>query len=428
MGARHTISIIAISLTFSLAFAGCSQSPEAKKAKHMERGVNYFQNSKYHEAVIEFKNVVQLDPKDADGHYRLALTYLKFGDIPNLQAAFGELTKTVELDVSNRDAQLKLGELYLLASQPAKARERADIIIASAPQDPQGLILRGQSFLSEKEFDQGIAELKKAIELDPKKIRTYLDLASAYMQKKDPATAEAILQQALTADPASTDVRLALGDLRLLTGKPEEAEAEYKRALEIAPDIEALHLKLASFYQLTRKWTEAEAAYQKLASLKPKDEKPQILLGEVYKATGHRDKASSSYQKAVEINPTSALAREKLIDHYLDTGKLEEAERLVKPILEKNKKDLFGRFFDARLRLARGKPDDAIELLQSVIKDEPRSAPAHQFLGLSFAAKNDVAQARRERTEAVRRNPNLAEARTALASIHLAAGSFDLAI
>src|SRR2546425_10883971 len=147
MGARHTISIIAISLTFSLAFAGCSQSPEAKKAKHMERGVKYFQNSQYHEAVIEFKNVVQIDPKDADGHYRLALTYLKFGDIPNLQAAFGEFTKTVDLDASNRDAQLKLGELYLLGNEPAKARERADMILASAPRNADGLILRGQSFI-----------------------------------------------------------------------------------------------------------------------------------------------------------------------------------------------------------------------------------------------------------------------------------------
>src|SRR5207245_11496037 len=121
--------------------------PEAKKAKHMERGVKYFQNSQYHEAVIEFKNVVQIDPKDADGHYRLALTYLKFGDIPNLQAAFGEFTKTVELDASNRDAQLKLGELYLLAREPAKARERADIVLAPAPKGPGSLILRGKSLI-----------------------------------------------------------------------------------------------------------------------------------------------------------------------------------------------------------------------------------------------------------------------------------------
>src|SRR5438034_8852672 len=158
-------SLIAAVLLISIAavpFVSCDRfSPEAKKAKHRERGLAYYDKAQYQEALIEFKNVVQIDPKDANGHYRLALTYLKIGGLPGLQGAFDELTRTVELDPSNRDAQLKLGELYLLASEPAKARERADLILASAPQDKEGLILRGQSLIREKEFDQGIAELKK---------------------------------------------------------------------------------------------------------------------------------------------------------------------------------------------------------------------------------------------------------------------------
>src|SRR5712692_7398860 len=156
MGTRHMITVTVVSLTLVLAIGGCAQSPEAKKAKHRERAITYFDKGQFHEAVIEFKNVVQLDPKDVEGHYRLALTYLKIGGLPYLQAAFGELTKTVELDASNRDAQLKLGEMYLLGNEPAKARERADIILASAPKDSDGLILRGQSLIREKEFDQGI--------------------------------------------------------------------------------------------------------------------------------------------------------------------------------------------------------------------------------------------------------------------------------
>ena len=56
-------------LLFSL--SACS-SPEQKKAKHMERGLKYFNDAKYNEAVIEFKNVVKLSPKDGKGrifHY-----------------------------------------------------------------------------------------------------------------------------------------------------------------------------------------------------------------------------------------------------------------------------------------------------------------------------------------------------------------------
>lgn len=132
-------------------------SPDANKARHLERGVAYFEKGQYPEAAIEFKNVVQIDPRDVEGHYRLALTYLKLGDLPDLQGAFSELTKTVELDPQHRDAQLRLGELYLLAKEPLKARQRADIVLASAPDDPRGLLLRGRSLIGKTPFRKASA-------------------------------------------------------------------------------------------------------------------------------------------------------------------------------------------------------------------------------------------------------------------------------
>src|SRR5436309_1921100 len=202
---RVNVSTIGL-LALVLAIGGCGQlSPEAKKAKHLERGQAYFEKGQFQEALIGFKNVVQIDPKDADGHYRLALTYLKIGGLSGLQGAFDELTRTVELDPSNRDAQLKLGELYLLAHEPKKARERADVVLVSAPTNPDGVILKGQSLIEEREYEKGIAELKRAIALNPKNIRVYLSLASAFMQRQDPQSAEATLQQALSVDPRSSE-------------------------------------------------------------------------------------------------------------------------------------------------------------------------------------------------------------------------------
>jgi tetratricopeptide (TPR) repeat protein len=388
----------------------------------------YLKNQQYQEALLEFKNVLQIDPKDADGHYQLALTYLKLGSFPDVQAAFGELRRTVEIDPANRDAQLKLGELYLLSREPVKARERADLILASTPRDPDGLILRGRSLIGLQDFQQGILELKKALELDPKNVRIYLDLARAYAQMKDYAAAEATLNQAVTAMPQSTDARLALGDLRLMSGHPDAAEAEYRRALEMAPDNDMLYQKLAAFYQLGHKWVDAESTYLLLASRKTTDERPQILLGDFYTEMGDRDKALSSFQRAQKINPNSTIVRDRLLTHYLDTGKLDEAEQRVKAILDKNGKDPAGRFFDARLRLARGKLDEAMQLLQEVVRDEPKFAPAHEYMGLAYMMKNDVSQARRELNEAVQLVPTSAPVRTELAALYLSDGSYDLAV
>ena len=281
----------------------------------------YFDKGQYSEALIEFKNVVQLDPKDAGTHYRLALTHLKLGGATNLQGAFAELSRTVELDKTNRDAQLKLGELYLLGNEPAKAREQADIVLVSAPQNTEGLILKGRSLINEKHYAEGIAELKKAIELDPKNMRTYIELARAQVFAKDIAAAEETLKKALTIDPRSTEILVALGDFRVTTGKPDQAEIIYKQALEIAPDNEDIYLRLASLYQRYGKWAEVEATLQKLAALKPKDEKPHIYLGDFFTWLGQQDKALASYQRATELNPGSTVARDKLISHYLDSGK-----------------------------------------------------------------------------------------------------------
>ena len=41
-------------------------SPEAKKAKHLERAASYSEKGQYQEALIEYQNVAKTDPKDAD--------------------------------------------------------------------------------------------------------------------------------------------------------------------------------------------------------------------------------------------------------------------------------------------------------------------------------------------------------------------------
>src|SRR5215469_12585239 len=107
MSIRPSASLRIVCVLVTLVCLGCdSSSPEAKKARHRERATSYFEKGQYHEALIEYKNVAQLDPKDADAYYQLALTYLKLGGIPNLQQAAAALIRAVELDKTNQAAQL----------------------------------------------------------------------------------------------------------------------------------------------------------------------------------------------------------------------------------------------------------------------------------------------------------------------------------
>ena len=136
-------------------------------------------------------------PKGCESLSPLALIHLKLGGLSDLQAAFGELSKAVEIDPTIHDAQLKLGEFYLLSQKPKKAKKHADIVLTSSPQDPKGHLLRGRSLIVEKEFEEGISELQKSLELDPDNEQVYLDLARAYFAMKKPEEAKKILEKGL---------------------------------------------------------------------------------------------------------------------------------------------------------------------------------------------------------------------------------------
>lgn len=412
-----------------LTFLGCDwTSPEAKKAKHREQAASYVEKGQLQEALIEYRNVVQAAPDDADAYYRMALIHLRLGGLTDIQRAFAELSRSLELNKNNHDAQIKLGELYLLGNEPAKAREQADILLASTPQDKDALIIRGRSLINEKRYQDGVAELKRALALDPGNVSIYLELSRAYFSAKDLAAAEDILQQGLTANPRSTDLMLAMGDFRLATGKPDLAEAAYKQIVETAPENEPARIRLASFYQRTNRLAEAENTLQTWATAYPKNEKPHIHMGDLYHWVGHRDKALSSYRQAFELNSKSVVARDKVISLYLDAGNLSAAEPMVKAILDKNVGDLIGRFFNARILLAKGNLDEAISLFQTLIKDEPQFAPAHYFQGVVYLKKRQLSQARGAFTQAVKLNPTMPEARTSLAELLLTEGSLDLAL
>jgi len=123
---RLLISTTLIGILITLSWAAATFSPEAKKAKYLQLGQTYFDRGNTGEALIEFKNVVQLDPKNADTHYRLALTYLKLGG----RQIFRCIQRTepnsgAGQDEPRRPAQA--GALYLLANEPAKARKQADM-------------------------------------------------------------------------------------------------------------------------------------------------------------------------------------------------------------------------------------------------------------------------------------------------------------
>src|SRR5207248_9413424 len=59
---------------------GCSRDPNVRKQKYLESGQRYFDEGKYREAIIQYRNATQVDGRFADAHYQLAQAYMKVQD------------------------------------------------------------------------------------------------------------------------------------------------------------------------------------------------------------------------------------------------------------------------------------------------------------------------------------------------------------
>src|SRR5437870_8701126 len=199
-----TLSLLIIPIVAAL-FIGACTTPEKAKAQHVARGQALLKDKKFQEAALEFRSALQIDEKLADGHWGLASAY---EGVQRYQEAFDEMKQVVDLDPNNLEVRVRLGNYYLMGSQqsPAavsEAERLAKELLQKDPKHIEGHILMGSVLFAQGHKPEAFAELNRAVEIDPKRVESYLSLARFYAQTKEFVTAEATYQRAIAVSGAS---------------------------------------------------------------------------------------------------------------------------------------------------------------------------------------------------------------------------------
>src|SRR5439155_167833 len=140
--------------------------------------------------------------------------------------------------------------------------------------------------------------------------------------------------------------RVALGNVYNLEKKPEEAIKEFDAALTQNPrDPRAVTAKVATLVQQERV-----------------------------------DDAIAVAQAAVQTDPKSAAAHELLGRLYALKRNAPAAEKALTEALQLDERFVPARLTLARLAVANGKPADAVQQLQRVLKDQPNNIAAAMML------------------------------------------------
>src|SRR5882724_13061741 len=346
-----------------LIVAGCSRSPEAQKARHLERGDKYAAREQYREAILEYRNVLRLEPANARATKQLGLLHHQLVEFAQ---AFRFLLKAQELTPDDSEVRLKLGGIYLLAEKRGEAREEAVSVLTKEPNNVDALALLADTSITPEQVDATIRRIEGALATVGDRAKPHLALGILYLRKQDQVRAERAFQEAVAREPKSVEAHSLLGSLYLVKRDSAQAEREFKTAADLAPIGSPVRLKLVNFY---------------LFAQRPDDAK-RIL--------------TEMIQKAPDFLP----AWRRLAQIELEEGKYDGSLKTLQALLKKNASDLEGQFLLGRVHLAKRETNEAIQDFQKVLKLEPRHAPTHYQLALALLQAGNILQAKAELKEA----------------------------
>jgi tetratricopeptide (TPR) repeat protein len=405
--------LVSLSLLLTAFGAGCSRDPNVRKQKFFIQGNTDFDRGKYPEAMISYGRALQIDPRFAEGHYKLAQCHLKQG---TWMAAYQELTRTIDLQAENWPAQLDLAKLLLAAGKAQEAKDKSLLILRSNPKHANAQMLLSNADALLGNLKDALQEAKDATAMAPDHSAVYLNLGMVEAKADAFNDAETNLRKAQTLDPVSLPTLMTLGNFYLQQKRWADAEKIYQSAISLAPKNALPHAALSSLY--------LNQGQEVLAEKTLADAKQQLsdnpagyrMLGDYYLSRGEHAKALTEFGALSAEHQADLPVRKIYIQLLILNHRIDEAARLNDEILKKSPQDAESLILKGQVQFQQKKVDESIQTLQQAVKNAPDNAAGHYQLGVAFQLKGNTSQAENEWHKAVQLRPALAEAWLALGS------------
>jgi putative PEP-CTERM system TPR-repeat lipoprotein len=403
---------------------GQSNDPVALIAKAQA----YSKKGDYPAAIIELRNVLQLNPENGEARYLLGTAYLESGD-----AAFAtvELQKALE---SGYDGKLVLPELAKSLIAQDKLKEAIDATdpttVPSAQGSPEILNIRAYAQMLMRQPAAAKASLDLAMVLRPD-FRGRDGVAGATRAAgRQSRRATALIDSAVAVAPENVDALLFRGGLQRQGGQIAEARASYRKALQINPRSVSARLDLASLEIEAKHYDDAATELEAVRQIAPRN-----VMGVYFKAllelrTGNNKAALQSIYKALELAPKHVPSTLLGGIAELALGNPDRAQKYLNAALEIDSRNLYGRKMLAATQLQRGQAAQAIVTLGPVLDSGPGASDAAvlALAGEAYMQNRQYAKATQYFERAAALDPKNASTRIGLGMSRLATGATDRAV
>ena len=462
-------------LLFMATLVACVND-ENTKTKYLERGKALMQAGNYEKARLEFKNVLQIDPKAAEPWYHL-------GQIAEQEQmwgqAFGSYRKAIELDENMMRARARLAQFYILQAnaeqangntegeQSAIARATAELetIFSVSASDAEALSIQASLMARNGDTEKAIEQLQSVIDMSPDHTPAIIMLAKILEKSGRPGEAREILEagagekpddekilfalvqfysnqglharavasmhELIRLKPEVYSYRKALSAIFLHKGDADSAEKALRDAVLAAPEDQQRYLQLVKFLLENRSRELALAELQQFASSHPDLHELQLAIARYHLMVGDTGKAMAKLHDVIRkyrTDPVALRARNQLAQIYASVSQFEQARLLVNEVLEENPQDYDALLLKGRLAFQAGNYSDAIASFRSVLKEQPDAVTVLNYLAEAHLQLGETGLAGEVLLHAVNSNPYRSDARIRLARFYRQQGQTGLAL
>ncbi len=404
--------------------AGC-MSPEDRAAAYLSEAQAFYEAGELVYAKVEARNALQIEPKNAEARYLLALINEEEEDF---REAIGNLIIAVEAAPDFLEARVMLGRFFVMGRQIEEAKEQADAAMALDPDDAGVRLLNAQATYLEGDAEEALVQANRALAIDPTRRQAVTFVAALltaagredealevieqgignatgddieelrrarleiYRRQGDIETIESQLERLVEDFPESPSYGLALMRLYAEQGRVEDVEARIRDLIARDPDNAEWRIQLARLQLSIDKADDAEASLREAIDENPESGTMRLALAGFFEVNQRHEDALAQYQEIAEADPVSAeglAARNRISLLYLaaDDGKAREVNAAILREVPNNVDALLSR---AAFSMGDEQFDEAIADLRSALVKQPDSPRGMLMLARAYLLNGDL--------------------------------------
>jgi tetratricopeptide (TPR) repeat protein len=260
----------------------------------------------------------------------------------------------------------------------------------------------------------------------PPAVRRRCLLAFFFLASLLHAQTAADWQRALKADSRNVQALVNLGILSAQEKHFREAEAFYERALRLKPGDPQILLNLGLAHFKDGDLKGAIPALEHVVKAEPTNEQARTLLAMSFYGAGEFPRAARLLTElpAAHTNPS---LQQMLAQSYIWAGELDKAAVEVESLLRDNPNSAPARILLGEALDGMGRPDEALLQFQLAVGANPSEPNVHFGLGFLYWRKKDIEQAEPEFRAELALDPAHSQAMAYLGDIEMQHGNFTQA-